>query len=361
MRTFLDPVFKNSSIIKNIALAFILIMSGDFLVFSQKRDNQEIEIKVNEAEGKADVIIDSKLFTSYIYPDNIKKPVLWPLISSEGNMLTRSYPLIIKEGDRTDHPHHVGVWLNYGDVNGLDFWNNSEAISPEKRNGYGTIYHDSFEKSSGVRGNASMKTKSLWKSPNEDTLLEEETIYDFKAYGNIRVIDRTTKLTAVVDEVKFNDNKEGMFAIRVARELELPSGKPTELMDSHGVVTTVDKMDNTYIKGNYRSSEGIEGAKVWGTRGRWMKLSSEINGESVTLVIIDNPSNVGYPTYWHARDYGLFAANPLGQKIFSEGKEELNFSLKKGKSTTFKYRLVVVSGNLSDNEINKLADEYAKK
>jgi hypothetical protein len=132
-------------------------------------------------------------------------------------------------------------------------------------------------------------------------------------------------------------------------------------MDSHGVVTTVDKMDNTYIKGNYRSSEGIEGAKVWGTRGRWMKLSSEINGESVTLVIIDNPSNVGYPTYWHARDYGLFAANPLGQKIFSEGKEELNFSLKKGKSTTFKYRLVVVSGNLSDNEINKLADEYAKK
>ncbi len=81
----------------------------------------------------------AQLFTSYIYPDQIKKPVLWPLMSPAGNMLTRSFPMINKEGDRSDHPHHVGVWLNYGDVNGLDFWNNSEAIAPEKREGYGTI------------------------------------------------------------------------------------------------------------------------------------------------------------------------------------------------------------------------------
>ena len=162
-----------------------------------------------------------------------------------------------------------------------------------------------------------------------------------------------------VDEVKFTDNKEGMFAIRVARELELPSDKPTKLMDSHGVITEVKEMDNTYVKGNYRSSEGIEGGEVWGTRGRWMKLSSEINGENVSLVIIDNPGNAGYPTYWHARDYGLFAANTLGQKIFSNGEKEMNFTLKKGESVTFKYRFVVAGENLSDEQINKLADEYA--
>ena len=91
-----------------------------------------------------------------------------------------------------------------------------------------------------------------------------------------------------------------------------------------------------------------------------MKLSSEVKGEQVALVIIDHPSNVGYPTYWHARDYGLFAANPLGQKVFSEGKNELNFSLKKGESVTFKYRLVIAVENLTDNQINELADEYAK-
>ena len=123
----------------------------------------------------------------------------------------------------------------------------------------------------------------------------------------------------------------------------------------------VDKMDNTYVKGNYRSAEGVEGKEVWGTRCRWMKLGSEINGEKVSLVIIDHPDNVGYPTYWHARDYGLFAANTLGQKIFSNGEKELNFSLNKGETATFRYRLVVASEDLSDEEINKLADEYAKK
>ncbi|MBC8402310.1 MAG: PmoA family protein [Candidatus Marinimicrobia bacterium] len=54
--------------------------------------------------------------------------------------------------------------------------------------------------------------------------------------------------------------------------------------------------------------------------------------------------NVGYPPYWHARQYGLLAANPFGQKIFSKGAEELNFMLQKGESTTFRHRLFIHSG-----------------
>ena len=341
-------------------LILIAVFTGGTVLFGQSSKKPSIDLKTNEAEKKVDVLVGGELFTSYIYPDNVKKPVLWPVMSPGGNMLTRSYPMINKAGDRTDHPHHVGVWLNYGDVNGLDFWNNSEAIPKEDRDGYGTIYHQSIEKAKSGKGKATLITKSLWKSPDDEVLLEEKTEFDFKAMDAIRIIDRTTTLTAMTDEVKFTDNKEGMFAIRVARELELPTDKPTELMDSHGVVTKVEKMDNTNVKGNYLSSEGIEGGEVWGTRAKWMKLSSEINGEPVSLVIIDNPANVGYPTYWHARDYGLFAANTLGQKIFSEGKEELNFSLKKGESVTFKYRLVVAGEDLTDDQINEMATEYAK-
>ncbi len=337
------------------------ILSSSFIISSQNSDKQTIELQVNDAEKKVDVLVDGKLFTSYIYPNNVKKPVLWPVMSQAGNMLTRSFPMINKEGDRSDHPHHVGVWLNYGDVNGLDFWNNSEAIAPEKRDGYGTIYHKSIEKAKSGKGKALLITKSDWKSPDNTVMLNEETSFEFIAKEHVRIIDRVTTLKAAIDQVKFTDNKEGMFAIRVARELELPSEKPTELVDSHGIVTKVKKMDNTYVKGNYRSAKGVEGKEVWGTRCRWMKLASEINGENVALVIIDHPSNVGYPTYWHARDYGLFASNTLGQKIFSNGKKELNFSLKKGESVTFKYRLVVASGLLTDDQINKLADEYAKK
>jgi hypothetical protein len=343
-----------------VILAFAML-SFSVVLMSQCSAEPEVMLQVNEAEKKVDVLIDDQLFTSYIHPDNIKKPVLWPVMSLAGNMLTRSYPLIKKEGDRTDHPHHVGVWLNYGDVNGLDFWNNSEAIPPERRDGYGTIYHRSIDQAESGKGSALLVTSADWKAPDNTTILEEHTRFRFTASGNMRIIDRTTTLQAMVDEVIFRDNKEGMFAIRVARELELPVEGPAQLMDAHGVVTNVEKMDNTLVTGNYRSSEGVEGKNVWGTRGRWMKLTGEIKGEEESIVIIDHPSNVGYPTFWHARDYGLFAANTLGQKIFSDGKLELNFSLKKGESVTFEYRLVVAAEDLSDDQINQLADEFAEQ
>jgi len=348
-----------------VKILFMIVLIGTSLLFSQcnsqsKVSQSSVDLKVDDAAKKVDVTIDGKLFTSYIYPDNIMKPVLWPVMSPAGNVLTRSYPMVNKEGDRTDHPHHVGIWLNYGDVNGLDFWNNSEAIPAERKDQFGTIYHKAVKEAKSGKGNALLVTEEEWKAPDNTVMLDEETSFSFIARGDIRIIDRTTTLTALIDEVKFTDNKEGMFAIRVARELELPSDKPTKLMDSHGVITEVKEMDNTYVKGNYRSSEGIEGGEVWGTRGRWMKLGSEINGENVSLVIIDNPGNAGYPTYWHARDYGLFAANTLGQKIFSNGEKEMNFTLKKGESVTFKYRFVVAGENLSDEQINKLADEYAE-
>ena len=254
----MDSSLNEHSSMKYKALILVAVLSSTSLLFGQNSNKKAVDLKVNKMEKKVDVMVDGKLFTSYIYPDNIKKPVLWPVMSPSGNMLTRSYPLSNKEGDRTDHPHHVGIWLNYGDVNGLDFWNNSKAITPEKSDGYGAIYHQSIKKAKSGKGKASLLTTSVWKSPDNTIMLEEQTGFEFLASGNVRIIDRTTTLKAVIDEVKFTDNKEGMFAIRVAREIELPSKKPANLMDSHGVVTKVEKMDNTFVKGNYRSAEGVE-------------------------------------------------------------------------------------------------------
>ncbi|HEX8041160.1 MAG TPA: DUF6807 family protein, partial [Chryseosolibacter sp.] len=112
----------------------------------------------------------------------------------------------------------------------------------------------------------------------------------------------------------------------------------------------------------YRSSEGVTGEKVWSTKARWMDLYGNIGDEKISLVVIDHPGNVGYPTYWHARGYGLFAANPLGAKDFTGGKEEMNYTLPAGQSVTFRYRILVNSGShLSDDQINSYADEFAKK
>jgi hypothetical protein len=319
----------------------------------------EISFRVNETEKNVEVLIGERMFTAYIYPPSIKKPVLWPVVTVGGNVVTRGFPLDPRAGERVDHPHHVGIWMNYGNVNGYDFWNNSDAIPVENRGGYGTIYQQSIEKAEGGKGRGTLVVTANWTAPTDTVLLTEKTTMVFSASKNVRVIDRKTELTACVDTVKFTDNKEGLFAIRVARQLEIPSDKPAEMTDAHGVITKVEQMDNTGITGNYHSSEGVDGEKVWGSRARWMKLSGTINNEKISVVMIDHPDNMDYPTFWHARGYGLFAANPLGKAVFTNGAENLNYMLLKGQTAVFRYRLVIASDDLTDEAINTMADEFA--
>ena len=134
------------------------------------------------------------------------------------------------------------------------------------------------------------------------------------------------------------------MGIRVARALEMPSDKPEIFLDASGRPTTVAKLDNTGVNGTYLTSEGKTGDAAWGTRGHWCNLSGTVDGQPVTISIFDHPANPNFPAYWHARGYGLFAVNPLGRKIFTNGKEEaLNFSLAAGESVTFRYRVLISS------------------
>ncbi len=145
------------------------------------------------------------------------------------------------------------------------------------------------------------------------------------------------------------------MAIRVARALEHPANEPIKLTDAAGHVTEVPVMDNAGVTGLYTSSEGLTGTEVWGKRAAWVMLAGLVEGDTVTLAIFDHPRNPGYPSYWHARGYGLFAANPLGQKVFSEGKEELNFALEPRVSTTFRYRVLILS---SAHTPERMAEKY---
>ncbi len=341
---------------KKLFVTIVLAAFASVIAFGQK--SHDIKLVTKSDEKKVDVLIDGKLFTSYIYPVMLKKPVLWPVVSAGGNELTRCFPMKNKAGERADHPHHVGIWLNYGNVNGLDFWNNSEAIAAKDADKFGTIYHKKVEQVKNGRNKATLVTSATWKDSSGKKLLDEVTTNTFRCEGNTRIIDRMTVLTASDGKVSFTDNKEGVFAIRVARELELPGKGRMELTDSHGKVTVVEGSNDPSVTGNYLSSEGIEGAKVWGTRGTWMKLYGTVNGEKVAIVIFDHPQNPGYPTYWHARDYGLFAANTLGQKALSNGKDELNFKLENGESATFRYRLAIFQGNPNVEAIKKMSAEF---
>ncbi|WP_411274544.1 PmoA family protein [Daejeonella sp.] len=322
--------------------------------------SERFKITENKLGKRIDISIDGKPFTSYIYPDELMKPVLYPLRTSQGTLITRGWPMDPRPGERVDHPHHVGLWFNYGDVNGLDFWNNSTDIPASKKNGFGTIKHSAVRKMTGGNNNAELEVTMDWQKPDGTKLLTEETKFIFSEVGATRTIERITTLKALGEDISFKDNKEGLLGIRLARELEHPSKKAEIFTDATGKATSVAQLNNEGIMGKYRSSEGKEGDDVWGTRGNWVNLNSKIGAEPISLVILDHPTNIGYPTYWHARGYGLFSANPLGQKEMSAGKQELNFKLPAGKSVTFRYKVLIHSGsNLSDEQVKAESNRFA--
>jgi hypothetical protein len=320
---------------KIVALAALCCLS--LSIFAQK-----IMVTNNAGKRSVDITIGGKPFTTFVYTDTMEKPFLYPIYAANGTTITRGFPWNPQPNDPVDHPHHIGLWFNYENVNGLDFWNNSYAIAPEKKKQYGWIRTTEINQtSSGAKGK--LVYSADWTDQAKNILLKEKTTYVFSIENGIWVIKRTTELTAVQD-ISMPDVKDGMLGLRVAHELELPVTQTKEYKDDKGNITKVPAIKDPSVTGNYLTSAGKEGDAAWGTRGSWCILTGKKAGDAITIAMMDHRKNPGYPTYWHARNYGLFALNPLGQKVFSEGKETLNFKLPKGKKITFRYKVAIASG-----------------
>ncbi len=346
---------------KTIFQYFLLnSMAMIFATLSFAQKNETVKVVKSSTENKIDVLINNQPFTSLLYPDTLEKPVLYPVHAADGIIVTRGFPLNPQPGEPTDHPHHLGVWFTYENVNGLDFWNNSYAIPKDKKHLYGWIRADRIINTSGGE-KGTIAYHANWTNQQKNILLEETTELTFSGTDQLRIIDRKTTLKADTI-VNFNDAKDGMYGMRLAHALQIPDNKDKEFKDDKGNVTIVKGGVDTIANGNYLTSEGKTGDDAWSARGRWCKVYGKMGNDSISVAIIDHPENPNYPTFWHARGYGLFAANPLGEKIFTNGKSSKNLRLKKGESVTFRYRMVIDADNktLSVEELNKLADDFAK-
>src|SRR5258708_31151243 len=206
----------NNRMICRLALAGLVVIATTGLITSADSSaakEQEVRVIANEKEQRVDVLIDGQPFTSYIYPSTLKKPVLYPLRTAKGTLVTRGYPMDPRPGERVDHPHHVGLWFNYGNVNGFDFWNNSDRVKQTKEHPYGTIYQRSLTSvKSGKEGELGVAMD--WKDADGKQLLSEATQLIFRAAPGVRIIDRATKLTSLDQAVRFTDDKEGVSGIR---------------------------------------------------------------------------------------------------------------------------------------------------
>lgn len=319
------------------------------LLIAASAYGQKFRIVEKPAEKKIDVYYGKALVTSYIYFDSLYKTAYYPIATLSGTHVTREYPYVKKAGERTDHPHHVGLFFAHQSVNGHDFWNMSTAIAPSKRINYGTEVHKTAIK----LNKQTILSTAIWRANDNEDLLREETQMRFSASKKDLIIDRTTSLTALT-EVVFKDEKDALMGLRVARELELPVEGKDRFVLADGSPSESIPNDVTKVTGNYKNSESIIGEAVWGKKATWVCLDGKINGKDISIAIIDDPRNVEHPSYWHARGYGLFAVNPLGKEVFTEGKAKLNLTLKKGESATFRYRIVIrEGGQLTPAELNQ--------
>jgi hypothetical protein len=318
-----------------------------------------VKIVVDDAEKKIDVLYNGKLFTSYIYPSDLEKPALYPLYTAKGTVITRGFPRNPRPGERADHPHQVGLWFNFGDVNGIDFWNNSYAIPVEKKADYGSIRHRAIKNIQNGSNFGILTVTADWVDSSGKPLLTEETQFTFSGEGDLRIIERASTLTALHDTVIFADNKEGLIAIRMDRAFEEPSDKPDLFLDADGKRAEMRTMDNAGVNGAYRNSDGLEKDAVWGKPAKWVCLSASKAREKISVAIIDHRDNPGYPARFHARGYGLFAANNMGSRAFDRNVRPFGLTLSPGQSVAFRHRVVIKSGSFASNEeLNRQFDEF---
>ncbi|WP_423127044.1 PmoA family protein [Gaoshiqia sp. Z1-71] len=334
---------------KTFSITVLTVML--FATVAPASKKEKVEFRNDDQGKKVEVFVGGKLFTAYIYPDDMEKQALYPIMSASGKFITRGYPINPRPFERTDHPHHVGLWLNFGDVNGLDFWNNSFAVKLADKPKYGTVKFKKVVLQDPKKGE--LVTGSDWVDVNGNVLLNEETTFVFSGAGNLRTIERMTKLTAA-REVTFTENKEGLLGLRLDRAFEEPATKPEKFLDANGIETDVPLLNNDGVNGVYRNAEGAQGGEVWSKRSPWVALRAVKDGELITIVILDNKNNPNYPAWSHARGYGLFAANNLGGRAFDKNATPVKIELKPGESLVFKHK-VLIGGDLSDAEINDMS------
>jgi len=286
------------------------------------------------------VEIKGKPFTQFFIGPETNKPYLHPLRSASGKIVTRGYPMDDIPGESRDHPHHRGLWFSHGDVNGFDFWGN-EKRGPK----FGRIVLAKIDGLSDGKDSGSIDATFDWRDPAGAVLLTEVRHMTFYGQTKTRTIDFDITLTAR-EKAIFGDTKEGTFALRLTSALEEPhSGAPAEPPRT----------------GHMVDSQGREGEKqIWGKRADWADYYGVVDGEPLGIAIFDHPSNPRHPTYWHARSYGLFAANIFGLHDFENDKSKNgSLTLAPGETLRFRYRVVIHPGDVRSAHIARLYEDYA--
>jgi len=322
---------------------FLLLMMLVCTLTIQRGFSQQVSFV--QTEDKIDLFLGDKMVTSYKIGENLLKPYLFPILSPSGVVVTRGFPIEERKGESKDHPHHTGLYFTYGsheEVNGNSFWNLHD-IPPQ-------IKHLEVLEMKEGKNKGYLTTLSHWIGKGHQALLAETRKMEFSFKKDRYIFDFDIILKALDKPVTFEDTKEGMFAIRVADWLAEKSNQ--------------SEIKNT---GEYLNAEGDRTeSNIWGKRSSWVRLEGENDGKKIGIAIYHHPESTNYPTFWHARGYGCFAANPIGQFDFQKGRhieqpEKRTLTLQPGEEAKFKFRVTIYEGDRTFENFNQEFKNFSRK
>ena len=295
------------------------------------------QVKVTPAEDHIAIEIGGQPFGDLLFGPSVWKPYLWPLRSASGKIVVRRFPMVKDvPGEPHDHNHQRGLWFGHGDVNGFDFWSTDPLNPPNPK--FGKISLEKVVSTKSGQDAGSLAVIFDWKDPAGKVLLTEQRTMTFRADAASRIIDVDLTLTPK-EKVVFGDTKEGTFGLRLAAPLQEQKGS-----------------------GHMVNAEGAQGEKaVWGKPSEWVDYCGTLDGEALGIAIFDHPRNPRHPVRWHARGYGLFAANPFGLAEFLNDKSKNGaMTIEPGQTLQFRYRVVIHPGDVNSARIADLYKEWAR-
>jgi hypothetical protein len=293
------------------------------------------QVKITSGTDRISVEIDGQPYTDYFLSADGNKPYVYPLRTASGTLVTRHFPMEEVPGETQDHPHHRGMFFAHGEINGVNFWATERSVKDPKQ---GRMTLKKVVEAKGGAKSGTIKAVFDGLDPDGKPMMTETRTLTFYAGPELRIIDFEIQIDAL-RQLKFGDTKEGTFGIRLA----------TPLSEDRS--------------GRMVNAEGGQTEKnVWGKQSPWVDYFGPLDGKTVGVAIMDHPSNPRYPTYWHARAYGLFAANIFGVRDFTGDKsKDGSMMIDAGKSVTFRYRVVIHPGDFQTARIASLYQQYASR
>ena len=302
---------------------------------------QSVDVQRNG--DQIDVNIGGKPFTTYYFDAKVAKPYLMPLRSAHGTIVTRGWPVKNEAPAERQHessfePHQRPLYFAHGNIDGLDFWGEEAFAKYYGDHGKQWYGHMVMQKIDEVKGGDTgvIRAEFALQTPNNRVIGEETQSFTFRGDEHTRIIDCEFTLHATHGPLTLGDTKEGTFGIRVVKELDSP---PAHMVNS----------------------AGAEGEKqIWGKKADWVNYDGKVEGEEVGIAILDSPKSFRHPTTWHARGYGLFAANPFGWRDFTrDPNQDGSWTIPEHKSLTFRYRVIIHHSDYREAHISEAYQKYA--